>query len=466
MGKKLRNLVAGVMGLAATLMPMKANAQSLSQKFMDSKPITEDAPALVIPTITKNGSTPIEVFGNPYNPWVVVDDTNTFNSYKDWISKTTREERIAYINQIVKGDSLDTKIDSLRQNEGWICGDIVNEMQLRIGQIVNEDEFVATQHPSGGSFFKGNHKIRIPVYQVATQGVEVAHFVNGALVGDSTGNMDPTNFNAWYFWSNYFAWDRMDIKPGDPEMEDGPVSIGLTTYQKSVIDNKNFFSYIDGIVQWDLKNGVATLKYQKPYLVKEDPNKIKVNVEKNLENIVVDSKKAKDLSPQNLESWGYNSIPNVSNENTTLAPNLSYFDSDTTWSADSSNYSFNREFYGWNYEGGITKVDSSAQKVTLDNPTPIEGVENNLPYKFEVYQNYPNPFNPSTTIEYKNNKYGNVKLNVYDVLGRKLESRIQEGDFPGKHKFNINMNKYSSGVYLFEVEEGKNHKIIKSLLQK
>ena len=123
MGKKLRNLAAILMLGASTLFPRLANAQSLSPNFRNSKPIAGPVPSTTIPIITKNGSTPLEVIGNPYNPWVAVDDTNTYNSYKNWVSKTTRNERIAYINQIVKDDSLDTKIDSLRNQVGWICGD-------------------------------------------------------------------------------------------------------------------------------------------------------------------------------------------------------------------------------------------------------------------------------------------------------------------------------------------------------
>ncbi len=469
MGKKLRNLTTMLIFGASVLIPKLANAQSLPSKFLNSKPIVGKAPLEVIHTITKNGATPLEVIGNPYNPWVAVDDTNTYNSYKDWIANTTRDERIAYINQIVKEDDLDTKVDSLKKNVGWICGDIVNEMQLKIGQIANEDEFVKTANPSGGSFFKGNSVKRIPVYQFSTVGPisKSPHFVNGALVGDSTGNMNPTNFNAWYFWSDFQEKDVMNIRPGDGEMGDGPVDMGLTVYGKSTIDNKNYFDFIGGIIHWDLKNGVATLKNYSPHIILEDPNKIKVNVEKNLENLVVDSKKTKDLSPQNLESMGYKAIPNYTIENTSDSGNLSYFDSDTTWSSDSTNYTFNRDFYSWNYEGGITKLDSSSQKITLDNITAIDSKGNIIPEKFKVYQNYPNPFNPSTTIEYQLDKPGNVKLEIYNILGQKVYEESKENVSSGINHFKgIDFSKLSSGNYIYRITSGENTEIKKMTLLK
>jgi glucuronoarabinoxylan endo-1,4-beta-xylanase len=47
---------------------------------------------------------------------------------------------------------------------------------------------------------------------------------------------------------------------------------------------------------------------------------------------------------------------------------------------------------------------------------------NNLPTNFELEQNYPNPFSSSTAISYQLNKQSNVKVTIYDVLGREIRS--------------------------------------------
>jgi hypothetical protein len=57
-------------------------------------------------------------------------------------------------------------------------------------------------------------------------------------------------------------------------------------------------------------------------------------------------------------------------------------------------------------------------------PGQIIGITGNstiLPSAFELYQNYPNPFNPSTQVKFDIPKAGNVKLAVYDMLGRQVD---------------------------------------------
>ena len=55
---------------------------------------------------------------------------------------------------------------------------------------------------------------------------------------------------------------------------------------------------------------------------------------------------------------------------------------------------------------------------TAENITGINNNHNNIPSAYSLSQNYPNPFNPSTEISYGLPKDGNVKITVYDVLGK------------------------------------------------
>lgn len=81
---------------------------------------------------------------------------------------------------------------------------------------------------------------------------------------------------------------------------------------------------------------------------------------------------------------------------------------------------------------------------------------NYVPDKFLLYQNFPNPFNPSTTIEYELPVNGNVKIEVYDLLGSKVKTLVNDFEYSGKHSIQWSGiseagEKVSSGVYLYNL---------------
>jgi hypothetical protein len=56
------------------------------------------------------------------------------------------------------------------------------------------------------------------------------------------------------------------------------------------------------------------------------------------------------------------------------------------------------------------------------------------PDVFILKQNYPNPFNPSTTIEYSISNSNHIKLDIHNVLGKKVKTLVNEKKTPGNHK--------------------------------
>jgi hypothetical protein len=86
--------------------------------------------------------------------------------------------------------------------------------------------------------------------------------------------------------------------------------------------------------------------------------------------------------------------------------------------------------------------------------TNVSEVEE-IPKRFALYQNYPNPFNPSTTIEFKIPERTNVKLIVYDILGREIEILIDKELEPGKYRVNFSAGDLPSGIYFYRLEAGK-----------
>jgi hypothetical protein len=98
-------------------------------------------------------------------------------------------------------------------------------------------------------------------------------------------------------------------------------------------------------------------------------------------------------------------------------------------------------------------------------PTSVERT-NEIAKDFNLYQNYPNPFNPSTTIEFDIPERSNVKLIVYDILGREIETLIDKELEPGKYKLNFNATNLPSGVYFYTLKTPKFTKTNKMLLIK
>jgi len=99
-------------------------------------------------------------------------------------------------------------------------------------------------------------------------------------------------------------------------------------------------------------------------------------------------------------------------------------------------------------------------------PVEVKEKSNEIPTNFALYQNYPNPFNPSTTIEFDIPERTNVKLIVYDILGREVETLIDKELEPGKYKINFAATNLPSGVYFYTLKTPKFTKTNKMLLIK
>jgi len=75
-----------------------------------------------------------------------------------------------------------------------------------------------------------------------------------------------------------------------------------------------------------------------------------------------------------------------------------------------------------------------------------------LPTEFSLAQNYPNPFNPETTIPFALPTRANVKLSVYDLLGREVATLVNGTMEAGSHTVNWNASDLSSGVYFYRLD--------------
>jgi hypothetical protein len=91
-----------------------------------------------------------------------------------------------------------------------------------------------------------------------------------------------------------------------------------------------------------------------------------------------------------------------------------------------------------------------AIKITVSDVTEEDG----QPRTFALSQNYPNPFNPATEIRFAVPTAGQVRLAVYDLLGREVRLLVDEARNPGTYAVRFDARGLASGVYLYRLEAG------------
>jgi hypothetical protein len=85
----------------------------------------------------------------------------------------------------------------------------------------------------------------------------------------------------------------------------------------------------------------------------------------------------------------------------------------------------------------------------------IDDYEVPLPEHLAFLQNYPNPFNISTVIIYSLPQASNVKIEIFDILGRKVETLVQGEQQAGYHQIVWDASDHSSGMYFYKIQAGE-----------
>jgi len=77
-----------------------------------------------------------------------------------------------------------------------------------------------------------------------------------------------------------------------------------------------------------------------------------------------------------------------------------------------------------------------------------------VPDNYSLSQNYPNPFNPVTTIKYQVPRAGIVKIEVFDIAGRRIQTLVNNNLQPDFYEVTFNGSSHASGVYFYRLQSG------------
>jgi hypothetical protein len=89
-----------------------------------------------------------------------------------------------------------------------------------------------------------------------------------------------------------------------------------------------------------------------------------------------------------------------------------------------------------------------------------------LPLKFQLHSNYPNPFNPTTNIHFDLPLAETVRIEVFDVLGRRMMVLADETLPAGQHALPLDASRLPSGIYLYRVQAGRSEAVGRMVLLK
>ena len=91
------------------------------------------------------------------------------------------------------------------------------------------------------------------------------------------------------------------------------------------------------------------------------------------------------------------------------------------------------------------------------------------PVEFTLEQNHPNPFNPSTTVTYTVHVETQVRLKVYDLVGREIGVLVDQRQGPGTYAIDFDVENYkglTSGIYFYKLETERQSEVRKMILAK
>lgn len=150
-----------------------------------------------------------------------------------------------------------------------------------------------------------------------------------------------------------------------------------------------------------------------------------------------------EVQKANSQPESYQTIPNsfVSGNGTTIEPHeYSFIDNTATAGT-------------WFYRLKQIDLDGTVHYTDGVQVDLLSGVDDHrpLPTVFALDQNYPNPFNPSTKIEFAMPKEARVQLEVFNILGERVATLVDEMRSAGYHTVQFDATALSTGLYFYRL---------------
>jgi uncharacterized protein (TIGR03790 family) len=147
-----------------------------------------------------------------------------------------------------------------------------------------------------------------------------------------------------------------------------------------------------------------------------------------------------------INNVGFEIERKTTNDNKNSAWNKIGFLEGNGTSNVSKDYCFNDKVTSnGKYEYRLKQIDQNG-KIEYSNSIEVNIA---IPTQAALHQNFPNPFNPSTAISFTLPTSGNTRLSIYDITGKEIAVLVHGELASGKHTFQFNADKLSSGSYFY-----------------
>ena len=93
-------------------------------------------------------------------------------------------------------------------------------------------------------------------------------------------------------------------------------------------------------------------------------------------------------------------------------------------------------------------------QTVITEPISVGQISSEVPSSYSLKQNYPNPFNSSSNLKFEIANFGDVKLVVYDILGKTVQTLVNERLQPGTYEVRFDGSMLNSGVYFYRLKSG------------
>ena len=117
-------------------------------------------------------------------------------------------------------------------------------------------------------------------------------------------------------------------------------------------------------------------------------------------------------------------------------------------------------------DGSDGSFDEASKPMWVEITSGVSAGNSDLPGEFTLSQNYPNPFNPVTTFEFTVPRTADVEIEVYNVLGQRVHTLVDQTMQAGQHAVTFDGSQLASGVYFYVLRSSDVQLVQKMVLLK